>query len=95
MSASQRSAKRSSRIRLRISLRIIGWLGGGLRYKGYDAGVAEQADARLSKSRSHWEYRFDADHPHQSAHFHPTKMSIGFLTMLRIWYAPKKPMREL
>ena len=28
------------------------------------AGVAEQADARVSKTRSPKEYRFDPDHPH-------------------------------
>lgn len=26
--------------------------------------MAEQADARVSKTRSHKEYRFDPDHPH-------------------------------
>jgi hypothetical protein len=29
------------------------------------AGVAELADARVSKTRSDKEYRFDSDHPHQ------------------------------
>ena len=34
------------------------------RYRSQDAGVAELADARVSKTRSPKEYRFDPDHPH-------------------------------
>src|SRR5476649_522778 len=34
------------------------------RYRSHYAGVAEQADARVSKTRSPKEYRFDPDHPH-------------------------------
>ena len=41
------------------------------------AGVVELVDARVSKTRSHKECRFDSDHPHQTIRFRPAAVGEG------------------